>query len=169
MADTFDRALATEEVKRVILAYPQAVDRGDLAAVAKIYDGVKMGNSLGQDAPEPDESTMESRTAAEAEAMYRQTVILYDDGLPHTKHVITNIDISFSEDKKTANSKAFYTVLQALPDFPLQIIIAGRYEDTFALENGLWRMKVRREYADLIGDLSRHVSPETVKHLKGEA
>lgn len=166
MAERFDRAKAIEEIRRTILAYPEAVDRGDFAAVGRLYDGVKMGNSMGQKAPEPPESALSSRTAKEVEEMYKKVVIRYKDGLPHTKHVITNIDIAFSADKKTARTKAFYVVLQGLPDFPLQIIITGRYEDTFKYERGAWRFKIRREYGDIVGDVSHHVSPETVKQLK---
>jgi hypothetical protein len=83
--------------------------------------------------------------------------------------VITNIDVVFADDRKSARARSFYIVLQALPDFPLQIIITGRYEDTYAEEGGVWKLKIRREYADLLGDLSRHVSPEMVAELHGHS
>jgi hypothetical protein len=51
-------------------------------------------------------------------------------------------------------------VLQQLDDFPLQVIVAGRYYDTFARVDGAWRFTVRRMYVDLRGDLRRHLLVE---------
>jgi SnoaL-like domain len=165
-SSTFDRAKATEDIRRIIHTYPEAIDRGNVPAVVKLLTGVKMCNSLGITAPEVPEDEIPVLTAADVEAIYKG-VTLYEDGLPHTKHVITNIDVEFSDDFKSARTRSFYIVLQALENFPLQIIITGRYEDTYREENGVWKLKIRREYADLLGDLSHHVSPELVAQLNG--
>jgi 3-phenylpropionate/cinnamic acid dioxygenase small subunit len=163
----FDRAGATEQIRRIILSYPQRVDRGDFAAVGELLDGVKFGGAVGRKAPPVPEEELETRTAEEIEDLYRASVVLYD-GIPHTKHLITNIDIGFSPDGRSASTRSYYTVLQGMESFPLQIIIAGRYDDQFREADGEWRLEARREYTDLVGDLSRHVSPETLSQLSVE-
>jgi hypothetical protein len=158
MNETWDRAKGLEEIRRIVLAYPEMIDRGDLEGVAKLFDGAKMCT---MDDSEEDVPTL---TADDVRGMYAG-VILYDDGLPHTKHVITNIDVRFSDDGQTATSRSHYSVLQGLPDFPLQVIITGRYEDTFGFDGEAWKLRIRREAADIIGDLSRHVKPELLAQI----
>ena len=48
---TFDRALATEQIRRIILSYPELVDRGDLDGVGRLLDGVHFGSASGRNAP----------------------------------------------------------------------------------------------------------------------
>ena len=62
--------------------------------------------------------------------MLRDNVIVYEDGTPRTKHV-TNIAIEVDAEAGTASARSYFTVLQALPDLPLQIIVSGRYLDRF--------------------------------------
>jgi hypothetical protein len=69
---------------------------------------------------------------------------------------MTNIDIFVAPDRRTAESWTYFTVLQATDGFPLQIVIAGRYHDRFAGDDGGWHFTEREELLDLIGDLSRH-------------
>jgi SnoaL-like domain len=154
----FDRAKATQEVRRLILAYPWSVDRGDIDGVVRLLEGVKLCTT------EDDEEAVPVLGADDVRRMY-SGVILYD-GLPHTKHVITNIDIWFSDDGSRADSRSHYVVLQGLVDFPLQVIITGRYEDTFEFDGHAWRLRIRREAADIIGDLSRHVKPELLSQIQ---
>jgi hypothetical protein len=165
---TFDRALATEQIRRIILAYPELIDRGDVAGVARLLDGVRFGSASGRNAPLIPADQLTTRTADEVREMYQSTVIFYDGGLPHTKHLVSNIDIAFSDDRQTASSRSYYAVLQALDDFPLQLIIAGRYEDVFDATPEGWSLAIRREYADLIGDLSHHVNGEVIHRLAPE-
>jgi 3-phenylpropionate/cinnamic acid dioxygenase small subunit len=83
-------------------------------------------------------------------------VIVYDDGTPRTKHVITNVATDVDEEADTAESRSYFTVLQSLPEFPLQPIVSGRYQDRFARSNGKWRFVERRVITDLVGDMSHH-------------
>jgi hypothetical protein len=158
MSETWDRSKSLEEIRRIVLAYPEMIDRGDIDGVAKLFDGIKMCTM------DTSEDNVPTLSAEDIRGMYAG-VILYDDGLPHTKHVITNIDIRFSEDGQTAVSRSHYSVLQGLPDFPLQVIITGRYEDTFGFDGEVWRLRVRREAADIVGDLSRHVKAELLAQI----
>jgi hypothetical protein len=58
----------------------------------------------------------------------------------------------------TAHARSYFTVLQQVDDFPLQIVIAGRYHDRFERVDGEWRLTERVILCDLIGDLSRHLT-----------
>ena len=50
------------------------------------------------------------------------------DGLPRTKHVITNLIVDVDEDAGTATSRSYITVWQAVPpELPLQAVFSGRY------------------------------------------
>ena len=82
---------------------------------------------------------------------------LYDDGTPRTKHVTTNLVVDVDEAGDAATAGAYFTVLQATVELPLQIIVAGRYADRFARVGGKWRFSERLIHMDLQGDLSRHL------------
>ena len=91
------------------------------------------------------------------EEMLRASVIVYEDGTPRTKHVVTNIVIEVDAEVATASASSYFTVLQALPDLPLQIIVSGRYLDRFEQHDGQWRFADRRVRTDRVGDVSRHL------------
>jgi hypothetical protein len=91
------------------------------------------------------------------EAMFRDTIITYEDGTPRTKHVTTNMIIDVAPDTARATARSYFTVLQALPDLALQPIAAGRYHDQFERRAQRWRFAERRVHVDLVGDVSRHL------------
>ncbi len=85
-----------------------------------------------------------------------KNVTMYD-GIPHTKHVMTNVQIDVDDSGNSATAQSYVTVFQALPpDFPLQAIFIGHYHDVFERNGGQWRFHSREISPDLIGDLSRH-------------
>jgi hypothetical protein len=152
---TFDRALATEEIRHAVMAYPEASDTGDLPGVGRFMGGVRFGP------PEVPEDELAVRTAEEAASSYGRAVVYYDDGLSHAKHLITNIDIEFSADGNAAVATSAYLVVQARPELPLQCICAGGYQDSFERREDAWTLRTRREWMDLKGDMSFHVfAPE---------
>jgi hypothetical protein len=61
------------------------------------------------------------------------------------------------DDGQTAQAWSKFTVFQALPDFPLQAIIAGQYRDSFVCRDSLWSFQRREMCPQLYGDLSRHL------------
>ena len=97
---------------------------------------------------------------------WRSFVILYDDGTPRTRHLVSNPQIIVSDDGQTATCTSQWTVLQQMDDTPLSIIGTGRYQDEFALTGGAWHF-TRRTYGkvDFWGDTSNHLTkqplPET--------
>ena len=89
--------------------------------------------------------------------MYRAATRIHGNGTPCTQHVTTNVQIQLSGDRLEAEARSVFTVFQALEDFPLQAIIAGRYRDEFALAEDGWEFRRREMYPTLFGDLSHHL------------
>jgi len=133
-------------IQNLIVTYAELVDDGDFAGLgALLADATFTGSSApvsGADA---------------IEKMFRDMLIVYDDGTPRTKHVTTNIAIEVDEEAGTAVSRAYFTVLQALPGLALQPIVSGRYRDRFGRCDGQWRFAERRVLVDLTGDVSHHL------------
>ena len=92
-------------VQNLIATYAELVDDGDFAGVSILLADATFtaGGGLvsGRDA---------------IEKMLRDTLIVYDDGTPRTKHVTTNVAIEVDEEAGTAVSRSYFTALQALPD-----------------------------------------------------
>lgn len=90
--------------------------------------------------------------------MFRNTTIRYEDGTPHTKHVISNPIVEVDEEAGIATCRSYYTVFQQTATLPLQPIVSGRYHDRFERVGGAWRF-AERDYTkvDLIGDVSQHL------------
>ena len=93
---------------------------------------------------------------AAAVAHFRSIVKIHPDGTWRTKHVTTNPIVAINDDEATIRS--MYTVFQQTSTLPLQPIIVGRYHDRFTLLDGEWVLTERRYFADLIGDLSDHLT-----------
>lgn len=89
-------------------------------------------------------------------AMWQQWVKTYD-GKPLTRHLVTNPIIDLAGDGASATCQSQWTVIQAAPGFPLQIVASGRYRDSFARDATGWHFTTR-EYlqTDLVGDASAH-------------
>ncbi|MGH9024524.1 MAG: nuclear transport factor 2 family protein [Acidimicrobiia bacterium] len=135
---------ARAEITALIHVYAELLDAGELDGVAALFAEADYGS--------PNRGRIHG--AAQVRKVY-DPVILYADGTPGTKHVISNVTIELVGD--TASARSYFTVLQALAGLPLQPIIAGRYHDRFALDGGTWRFAERMILPDLIGDLSHHM------------
>ncbi|MEV6674379.1 nuclear transport factor 2 family protein [Streptomyces sp. NPDC051162] len=136
-------------VENLIARYAELVDDGDFAGLGALLAEAVFIGSTGSGAP------VSGRDAIEA--MFRDTVILYADGTPRTQHVTTNIAVEADEQAGTAVSRSYVTVLQALPDLPLQPIAGGRYHDRFERRDGQWHFTERRVRINLVGDVTRHL------------
>jgi 3-phenylpropionate/cinnamic acid dioxygenase small subunit len=133
-------------IENLIAAYAELVDDGDFAGLGSLLaDATFTGSGTPVRGPDA------------IEQMFRDMLIVYDDGTPQTKHVTTNVVIDVDEEAGTAVTRAYFTVLQALPGLPLQPIVSGRYRDRFDRREGQWRFAERRVRIDLVGDLSRHL------------
>jgi 3-phenylpropionate/cinnamic acid dioxygenase small subunit len=139
-------------IKNLIYRYADLIDSGDLDAVAALFAHGRILATGG------DGQDSEVIGAEAVNAMYRSFTRIYEDnGTPHTRHVTTNVMVDVDEDGQLASARSSAVVFQALNDFPLQPVIAVRYQDRFEKANGEWRFVERRILSDLFGDLSRHL------------
>ncbi|GAA3430880.1 nuclear transport factor 2 family protein [Kutzneria kofuensis] len=131
-------------IQNLVARYALLVDTGDFAGVGDLLADATFIGANG-----------DFTGRAEIAAMLDDTVIRYEDGTPRTQHATSNLAVEVGGD--TAIARSYVTIFQALPDFPLQCIAAGRYRDTFARRNGDWRFVERRVTIHLVGDVSRHL------------
>jgi hypothetical protein len=139
---------ASTEIARLVHLYADRIDAGDFDGVADLlaHATVTMGGHV-----------VARSDRAAVLAVYESTTRRYEDGTPHTRHVVTNLVVDVDESAGVASAASTFTVYQALPGFPLQAIIVGRYRDRFAREHGAWRFAAREIVPELYGDLSRHL------------
>lgn len=132
------------EIERLLYRYADLIDAGDFAGIGELFGRgqiVASGNRF--------------RGADEVRQMYEMATRRYPDGTPRTQHVTSNVSIRVDGDSAQASLR--FTVFQALPDFPLQPIVVGRYADRFARDAGGWYFTERRMQVELVGDVSRHL------------
>ena len=141
-----DPASSYRAIENLIISYAELVDAGDFAGLGTLLADASFA---GGGAPVAGHDAIQR--------MFQELIIRYEDGTPQTKHVTTNIAIELDEDAGMATSRAYFTVLQAVPGLALQPIAAGRYHDRFDRHDGRWRFAKRRVHLDLIGDTSRHL------------
>ncbi len=134
-----------EAITTLIMTYAARLDAGDLDGVAALFAHATWRSP----------ARAEPLRGVEAVRRAYDGVLLYD-GIPCTRHVVSNVVVNV-EGPERATGRSYFTVFQARPDFPLQAIIAGRYHDTFARVDGVWRFADRLILPDLVGDLSRHL------------
>ena len=138
------------EIEHLLYDYADLVDRGDLDGVADLF---AHGRISGAAAGSP---VFEGRDGVRA--MFERAVRIHDDGTPRTKHLTTNVRVEVDEQAGTARSSAYYAVTQATSDLPLQVIVTGRYDDTFHRVDGRWAFGTRVMHVDQVGDLSHHLT-----------
>ena len=134
-----------DAIAALVHLYAERLDAGDLEGVAALFANATYGAAGGP-----------VRTGAAAVlSAIRRTLVLHD-GVPRTKHVITNLDITTDDAAGTATARSSFTVLQATPALPLQAVLAGRYDDHFRCVRGGWQFTERRIHLELVGDVSQH-------------
>ncbi len=142
---------AAREIENLVYTYAERIDAGDFDGVAALFaHGRIRGMEDG-----PPETVFEG--AAQVRRMYEMAVLLHDDGTPKTKHLTTNVQIHVDDSTGTAHGSAYYCVTQATPELPLQIVVTGRYRDTFQRIDGSWWFDTRVMFIDQVGDTSHHL------------
>ena len=138
------------EIANLLYTYAEYMDSGDFASAADLFAHAQLRASA------EDDGIVDSDTML---SVWRGMVIVYPDGTPRTKHVVTNPIIDVDDEAGTATCRSYYTVLQQTDDFPLQVVVTGRYADRFERVDGRWRFTYR-DYSmiDQVGDLSHHLS-----------
>jgi 3-phenylpropionate/cinnamic acid dioxygenase small subunit len=135
------------QITNLLYRYAELIDSGDLEATAALFRHAKVL------------SGGELRDEAGLLEIWHRFVKIHPCGTPRTKHVVTNPILEIDEAAGTATCRSYYTVLQATPALPLQVVAAGRYHDRFERVDGRWRFSYR-DYSlfDLQGNLSDHLN-----------
>ncbi len=149
MSNAKDEDAVTSNLRSIedlIYSYARFVDTGDFAGVGALFEEatfVARGDSL---------------VGSEAvKEMLENSLVVYADGTPRTKHLVTNLSIEIDAAADAATSSSYVTVMQSTPDFPLQTILVGRYFDEFIRRDSLWMFGRRKLKIDLVGDVSHHL------------
>lgn len=147
-----DKHEAIEEIRALIKSYCWMVDRADYEGLAEFfkyaniyYDGV-LSNPDGPDG---------EATAAQ----FRDSVIRYEDGLPHTSHCVINDIITVDEETETAEAKHYTIVIQGKTgEFGPEVKIQDYKYDKFAIRDGKWVLTDRDMRNLAVGDLTTHLA-----------
>jgi len=135
-----------EEILHLINHYTFLIDSGDLDGFASLFEYGEWGA----------EGSQLLSGKQQMLDMLNSIIIIYPDGTPRTRHVVSNVDIHVDEDNGVATSQSYITLLQQTDDFPLQVILSGTYCDDFARVDGKWRFARRITKRPFFGDMSAH-------------
>jgi 3-phenylpropionate/cinnamic acid dioxygenase small subunit len=138
-------------IARLVYTYAERLDAGDLTGMASLFEHATFRTGGGA-------ATLTG--SAEVLAAFTASVRLVADGTPGTRHVTTNLIVDEGPDGTTASARSYFTVLQATPTLPLQIVAAGAYRDEFVRDEVVrdgWRFADRMVRIDLVGDVSEHL------------
>jgi len=147
-----ERAEARAGITTLLYRYAECTDLGDLEGVAALFARATYRAVL----PDGEIAVIEG---ADAVLGLLQAMVQLHDGVPGTRHVTTNPIIELAPDGSSATCRSYYTVVQALPDFPARVIIAGRYHDRFEpdADGEGWHFVDRLIHSDQFGDLTHHL------------
>ena len=136
-----------EAITALVNSYAERIDAGDLDGVAALFDDATWRSGSTGDV---------FRGATQVRRVYDR-IVLYEDGTPRTRHLLTNLTIELDPSGEAASGRCSFTVLQSLvPGEPIQVVVSGRYVDRYRKSQGRWQFADRLFIADLIGDQSRH-------------
>jgi len=138
-------------IARLVFGYAEYLDAGDLDGMATLFDKATLRTSS------PDGITT-FNGKDEVFHAFDGSVRRFEDGTPSTKHVTTNLIVEPGADGQTASARSYFTVLQARPTLPLQVVIAGNYRDEFVLDETGWRFADRLIRIELVGELREHLT-----------
>jgi len=150
---------ACDQIRNLIHRYSEAVDQGRFEVLGELFADATVRVAMGDGPPGPG---IDGRSVG---ALFAAGIILYADGTPRTRHLVTNTIIDVDEPGGRATARSYNTTLQQVPGRDTEIIATARYEDTFLLAGGRWRFSERvirhssldGVHRDFIGDMSRHM------------
>lgn len=146
-AATVARVGAEREIEALLHEYARRIDDGDFAGVGALFERGRILDGQGR---------LVAEGAAAVTELYETTTRRFDDGTPRTHHVTTNVVIDLDPGEAGARSHSYFTVFQAGDD-ALAPIVAGRYDDRYALGNDGWHFVERAIDLRIVGDVSRHL------------
>ncbi len=137
------------EIASLIHAYADRIDDGDFEGVADLLAGAELRTEGVPGAVRGREAILD---------LYRRTTRIHPaTGTPRTAHLVTNLVVEVDDASGTARARSRFTVLQATPSLPLQVVASGRYRDRFERKAGSWGFRERVIRLDLLGELGEHL------------
>ena len=137
-----------EGIERLLYAYSDTIDRGDFEATAAMFGDEGLYGLVGSGA---------AQGAVQILATLRGSVQVYD-GVPRTRHIVTNVVIDVDDGAVTGRARSYVQVVHQAPDGPLAPIVAGTYHDHVHVVDGVWQFAERRMHIELTGNLSTHLN-----------
>lgn len=139
-------------ILNLLFTYAERIDAGDFDGVSQLFSGAEVFMA-GPDHP--------AVAGNQVGSIMKHFVKTYD-GIPRTKHVVTNTIIE-PLTAASARTRSQFTVLQNVPDLlPLQVVASGRYHDQFTkTDTGEWKFAQRIMLVDAHGDVSAHLNTGT--------
>ena len=137
-----------QEISNLIFHYNELIDAGDLKGAAALFKNAQLKFP----------GTEGLKDHNYALDLFEKIIIVYPDGTPRTRHIVTNLIIEISEDNRHAQARSLYTVYQATEELPLQAVAIGHYIDRFSIINEKWHFTYRDySYPQLSGNISKHL------------
>ena len=95
-----------EAIEHLLYRYAETIDAGDFAGLGELLGAcvLKAGGRM-----------LADRDAADVQRTYETTTRRYENGTPHTRHVVTNVVVEVDEGAGSATARSTFTVFQALP------------------------------------------------------
>jgi SnoaL-like domain len=146
MSYDLERMAAEDAITRLLFAYCTGIDTGQLDDTARLFtDGTWYLNA------------QTPLSGFEAVSSFLHDKVILYDGVPATRHTVTNIRIDLTDDRRHAHVGSYVTVFQAVPGSVPHIMFQGAYEDTFAVGDNGWHFDERRIITDGTGDMTLHL------------
>ena len=139
-----DRWAAAELLAR----YAERMDAGDFEGVGALLSDAVVTTADG---------SVVATGAAEVQALYERTTRRFDDGTPHSAHVITNVIVDDAGDGEL-EVRSRFTVFQGTGRLGLQPVVVGRYVDRLRRVDGEWRFVRRTMIPERWGDVGDHLT-----------
>ena len=136
-----------EGIERLLFDYCDGIDRGDFESTANLFGEAGLYGLVGSGA---------AGGAQQVLATFHSSVRIYD-GLPRTRHVVTNVVIDVHDSQTSGTARSYITVLHQAPGCALAPVVGGTYHDRVHLVDGQWQFAERRMIIELIGDMSTHL------------
>jgi hypothetical protein len=152
---TLQLLAAQREIEQKIYRMGYALERGDFAAVGRLLRHATFGaDRIGRAA---------FRGEDEIREQYERTNRTYPGHGRATREIYSNVLVDVDLDAGTAESTTAYTVAQQVPDSgrPFELLVAGRYEDRWALIDGEWYWIDRYIVVQFKNDLDAHMHSGT--------
>jgi SnoaL-like domain len=144
---------AHRQIEQLIYRMGYALEDGDFELVGELLRHATFGaDRLGR-------KIMQGSQAIRDQ--YTRTNITYPGQGRATREMYTNVLIEIDLDAGTARSKTAYTVAQQIPGTAsrFELLVAGRYEDEWAVIDGEWHWTDRFIVVQFKNDLDAHMAP----------